>query len=104
MKRKIDETPQIRSNEIKHRKIFHVSKSQDRLSWTERNTERNKSYKRKIEECEDDCNIVKRTCNTDLLHSAYSRYFEEVYKTYCDPDQESYFHEKFEENKAYYIY
>jgi len=92
MKRKIDDSQEIQSNDNKHRKIFHAS----------RHTEvRNK---RKMIETEDENNNNKRICNTDILQSAYLRYFEEVYKTYYDPDQESFVCEKNEQQKAYYIY
>jgi hypothetical protein len=93
MKRKIDDDFQeIQSTDNKHRKIFHTIK---------RSEARNK---RKMIEIEDENTNIKRMCNTDILKSAYARYFEEVYKTYCDPDQESFVCEKFEESQAYYIY
>jgi hypothetical protein len=87
MKRKIDESQEMQSTENKYRKIFHSVRQ-----------------KRKMEECEDENKTIKRRCNTDLLHSSYIKYFEQVYKTYCDPDQESFFNQELEETKAYYIY
>ncbi len=93
MKRKIDECIDEKVDEIKHRKIFHV----DRV-------DRKKSNKRKNESEDNDEREGKRSCNTDILTSAYAKYFEEVCKTYYDPNQESFTCENFEETKAYYIY